>query len=307
MTPSSSHYSSPSTSFQGSSSTRFKKPTRPLTARELDDRRAKSLCFYCDEKYTPGHKCTAQVYTIELENPEEETKEADKGQILQELPEDSSVFCEEVPHISMNALTGFNTYHTMKIVSTFMQHPLHILIDSGSTHNFLDLATAKKIGCSMKSTVPLQISVANGSKLTSSAICPGFQWLINGHEFQTDVMIVPLGSCEMILGVQWLSTLGPILWNFDKLEMQFSYEGRTVVLTASPPAAVHWIEGKAMLRELSTTNVPHIFAIQCILVKGSLQISCRSPNQPWFSRYKSLRMCVQNLRLYPLIDTLITI
>ena len=264
-TPSPSHYSS--TSSQGSSS-RFKKPTRPLTARELDDRRAKSLCFYCDEKYTPGHKCTAQVYTIELGNHEEEAKEAEVGDTLPELAEDFPAFCEEEPHISMNALTGFNTYHTMKIVGTFMQHPLHILIDSGSTHNFLDLATAKKIGCPMKDTVPLQISVANGSKLISSATCPGFQWMINDHAFHTDVMIVPLGSCEMILGVQWLSTLGPILWNFDKLEMQFSYQGRTVVLTAAPQTAVQWLGGKAMIRELSTTNAPHIFAIQVHSVEG---------------------------------------
>ena len=118
MAPSSSHQSSASS--QGSSSNRFKKPSRPLTARELDDRRAKSLCFYCDEKYTLKHKCIAKIYTIELENHEEETKEEEEEERVSELLGDPSAFCEEVPHISMNALTGFNTYQTMKIVGTFM-------------------------------------------------------------------------------------------------------------------------------------------------------------------------------------------
>ena len=92
--------------------------------------------------------------------------------------------------------------------------------------------------------------------------------MINGHEFQTDAMVIPLESCEMILGIQWLSTLGPILWDFDKLEMQFSYKGRTVVINGSQQAAVHWIEGKAMLRELSTTTVPHIFPDQVHSLEG---------------------------------------
>ena len=67
----------------------------------------------------------------------------------------------------------------------------------------------------MRSTIPLQISIANGNKLISSPMCQELQWLINKHEFYTDVMVVPLGSCEMILGDQWLSTLGSSL----KLEM----------------------------------------------------------------------------------------
>ena len=116
--------------------------------------------------------------------------------------EEPSVFSEVTRHISMNAISGINTYQAMKVLGEVKKNSLHILIDSGSTHNFLDVVTARRLSCDMKSTVPLQISVANGSKLVSSTICKDFSWYINGVEFQTDVMVVPLGSCEMILGVQ---------------------------------------------------------------------------------------------------------
>jgi len=43
-----------------------------------------------------------------------------------DLLEDPSVIYEEIPHISMNALSRVNSYQTMKIVGTFLQHPLHI-------------------------------------------------------------------------------------------------------------------------------------------------------------------------------------
>ena len=35
----------------------------------------------------------------------------------------------------------------------------------------------------------------------------------------------PLGGCDVVLGAQWLRTLGPILWEFAELWMQFSING----------------------------------------------------------------------------------
>jgi len=48
---------------------------RVLTPKELDEKRANNLCFFCDEKYFPGHKCASQVYGLEVVDREEGTKE----------------------------------------------------------------------------------------------------------------------------------------------------------------------------------------------------------------------------------------
>ncbi|MCI21816.1 hypothetical protein A2U01_0042986, partial [Trifolium medium] len=37
-------------------------------------------------------------------------------------------------------------------------------------------------------------------------------------------------SLQALTGIQWLKSLGPILWDFDKLQMEFSTNGRKVVL-----------------------------------------------------------------------------
>ncbi|GJR76407.1 putative mitochondrial protein [Tanacetum coccineum] len=34
--------------------------------------------------------------------------------------------------------------------------------------------------------------------------CKGFKWTLQGVEFTSDVLILPLGGCEMVLGVQWM-------------------------------------------------------------------------------------------------------
>ncbi|GKE36950.1 hypothetical protein Tco_1460355 [Tanacetum coccineum] len=34
---------------------------KQLTRKELDEKRAKNQCFYCDQKYVPGHKCSGRL------------------------------------------------------------------------------------------------------------------------------------------------------------------------------------------------------------------------------------------------------
>lgn len=64
----------------------------------------------------------------------------------------NSSFIEEIfpdePHISIHALTGIHSYSTMQITSSVGTRSLHILKDSGSTHNFLDEKLAKN--CSVQ-------------------------------------------------------------------------------------------------------------------------------------------------------------
>jgi hypothetical protein len=46
------------------------------------------------------------------------------------------------------------------------------------------------------------------------------------------------GGCDIVLGVEWLRTLGPILMDFKDLTMQFQHEGQQYkfqgITTGSP-------------------------------------------------------------------------
>ncbi|GJX58683.1 hypothetical protein Tco_0290073 [Tanacetum coccineum] len=39
---------------------------KQLTQKEFEEKRIKGLCFYDDQKYVPGHKCSGQVYCLEV-------------------------------------------------------------------------------------------------------------------------------------------------------------------------------------------------------------------------------------------------
>jgi hypothetical protein len=129
-------------------------------------------------------------------------------------------------------------FQTMKVIGYVKKKPLQILIDSRSTHNFLDLTVRKQVGSRLIHTQPLQVSVADGSKISSSNICKELVWKIQDVNFQADVMVLPLGGSEMMLGVQQLSPWGSITRDFQQLRMQLFIKGKRHVLKGSTAAAV---------------------------------------------------------------------
>nr|GEW62401.1 hypothetical protein [Tanacetum cinerariifolium] len=48
----------------------------------------------------------------------------------------------------------------------------------------------------------------------------------------------------MVLGIQWLSTLGDIKCNFKELRMRFNYNGKYMTLSGATKPTVQWIDGR---------------------------------------------------------------
>nr|GEW16251.1 putative mitochondrial protein [Tanacetum cinerariifolium] len=134
------------------------------------------------------------------------------------------------PQITLNALFGLNSYQPIRVRGRVGKQVVHILIDYGSTHNFLDIHSAKKLGCRLAKTTPMQVSVANGQRMMSTSVCHDFKWSLQNEVFTSDVMLLPLGGCEMVLGIQWLATLRDMQCNFKKLIMKFNHKGKQLVL-----------------------------------------------------------------------------
>ncbi|GJY05474.1 retrovirus-related pol polyprotein from transposon TNT 1-94 [Tanacetum coccineum] len=170
--------------------------------------------------YVPGHKCSGQLYSLTVLPEEEmETEEfLDVDESLVDL--DSSDL--PTPQISLNALTGM----------------------------------AKRLGCNIRTTCPLAVTVAGGNHLVSDGECKDFKWHFENTIFTTDIMLLPLGGCDMVLGIQWLATLGDIKCNFKELRMEFKYNGKGVALRGTQKTNVEWMgDVFSMQMEGSTTVI----------------------------------------------------
>ncbi|GJW75785.1 retrotransposable element Tf2 [Tanacetum coccineum] len=200
-------------------------------------------------KYTPRHKCSGQLYSLVLlADEDEEYYEVEEGGEIMPVQ-------EELAQISLNALNGSNTFQTMRVAGKVGKHELHILVDCGSTYNFLEDSVAKRISYPLKDTCPLAMTVGGGKELISTKACKDFVWQLQGETFKADMMILPLGGCEMVLGIQWLAILGDIKCDFSQLKMEFVYNRRRMVLRGAPKATLQWMEGKHQEREVG--GVPH--------------------------------------------------
>jgi len=249
--------------------------TRSLTPANMNERRAKGLCYFCDEPFTPAHSLThkkLQIHVLELD----EVTDSDE-----ETPTAVETGTSNVgdPLISVNALTGITSFRTMRVTGLFKKKPLHILIDSGITHNFLDVHLAKKLGCEIANMDPLSVTVADGARVQVNSMVKEFSWLLHNASFKYDMLLLPLGCCDMVLGIEWLITLGDITWNFEKLTMEFVVHGRKLVLRGTPGTRLKTVRNQRLHKTL-TAGV-HVSMLQvCETGEGTLLQSLSTHADP---------------------------
>ena len=86
---------------------------------------------------------------------------------------------------------------------------------------------------------------------------------MQGQNFKADVLALPLGNYDLVLGIQWLVELGDILWNFKELQMKFVNGGQECVLQCYKrlPNSVLTISGDKMDKVLG--KVGQLAMLQC--------------------------------------------
>uniref|UniRef100_A0A803L3P0 Ty3 transposon capsid-like protein domain-containing protein n=1 Tax=Chenopodium quinoa TaxID=63459 RepID=A0A803L3P0_CHEQI len=176
-----------------------------LIAAERREKQLKGLCYFCDQPYERNHKCPlkqTQLFLVEIPG-EDDSDGEDTAEVDLSLEEELN---NMDPHISMHALSGSQNFQTMRVTGFVGKKPIHILVDSG-----------------------------NGNHLACQHVCKDFGWSLQHTEFKSDMLLIPLGSCDMVLGVQWLSTLGTVTKNFKKMIMEFDYLGVHYVLQGEKP------------------------------------------------------------------------
>jgi len=75
----------------------------------------------------------------------------------------------------------------------------------------------------------VNVIVANGDRVSSRGLAEDVAIRIGEEFFTVDCYTIPLECYDMVLGVNFLRTLGPILWDFDDLCMAFWHLGKRVL------------------------------------------------------------------------------
>ncbi|MCY6488462.1 retropepsin-like aspartic protease, partial [Actinobacillus pleuropneumoniae] len=202
-----------------------------MSLAEMAERRKQGLCYYCDEKYSPGHKCKehkffqidATDYSSTEEDPPLEEQEAIEEDNQKEIVSDE-------PVISLNALAGISSPQTLKIRGFLKHRRVVVLIDSGSTHNFIHQKVAEAVHCFVRAVSNFQVQIADGGTMKCEGHCENVKLQMGDYQLKTHMFAIHMGGCDIVLGDEWLHTLGPITMDFQELYMSFKQKNYTHTL-----------------------------------------------------------------------------
>uniref|UniRef100_A0A7N2KR02 Uncharacterized protein n=1 Tax=Quercus lobata TaxID=97700 RepID=A0A7N2KR02_QUELO len=205
-----------------------KVPVQKITSAQMEERRRKGLCYYCDEKWQPRHKCKGlKLFMID------EVQEVCQVEVGDE--ELTTKLQLNQADITLYALLGSPSPGTMRVLGQIRGHWVVILLDTGSSHNFLDAVLVRTLKLAMDTSRILEVKVANGDVIRTKGECKELLLKMQGNEFIVNLHVLSLGGCDVVLGTQWLCTLGLISWDFKQLKMGFMYQDRQIWLQGIKP------------------------------------------------------------------------
>jgi hypothetical protein len=166
----------------------------------MEERHRLGLCFNCNEKFRRGHNRVCQrIFLLDL------ALEDDEGDSRADEPATNE------PQISVHVITSIRTSEMMQVCIQLGGVSLLALLDSGSTHNFVTEEAASRTALQLRPGGKLQVTVANGDHVPCSGVYRGTSFSIYDEAFSGDFFALPLAGYDVVLGTQWLASLGPIL------------------------------------------------------------------------------------------------
>ena len=118
----------------------------------------------------------------------------------------------------------------MKVGGLLKQQPITVLIDTGSTNNFLNSKIATQMALHIEGCSKSNVKVTDGRTLKCNQRCPQVKLLLHDQEIIAYFFLLPLDDHEAILRIKWLMTLGDISWNFMQLFIKFYSKEKQVIL-----------------------------------------------------------------------------
>ena len=148
-------------------------PFKRLTDREMQEKREKRLCFRCDERFSPGHRCKQKtLQVLWVTNDEEEdginpplSDEAVDGIELTDGPT-TAVLC-------ISSMVGFCPPHLMKVREKIKAREVIVLIDSGASHNFISKHIVSELQLRCDPTQKFGVQMGNRDEVKTSEVFQG--------------------------------------------------------------------------------------------------------------------------------------
>lgn len=166
-----------------------------MSHEEKIERQEKGLCFKCNSRNIPNHQCQLQALQVYV-------VQEDGSEVRVEDKEEETKIEElqegPVFELFLNSGVGISSPRTMKILGKTMEQDVVVLNDPGVSHNFISIN------------------------------------LVQNLEIVSDFLPLDLRSADVILGRQWLETVGETTFKWKLQEMRFKTNGGEASVKGDP-------------------------------------------------------------------------
>ncbi|RWV86615.1 hypothetical protein GW17_00051475 [Ensete ventricosum] len=170
-----------------------------LTRDELRERSAKGLCWHYDEPWSREYRCKkGWLLMIKLL----EDKDSEPFEEALELEEKATEEEPQPADYEVHALAGYSNLQMMKVGGLLKQQSITILIDTGSTNNFLNSKVAACLAFQIEGCNKFNVKVADDRILNCDQRCPQVKLLLQGQEVVSNFFLLPIDDYEAMLGIE---------------------------------------------------------------------------------------------------------
>ena len=85
---------------------------------------------------------------------------------------------------------------------------VHVLFDSGASHSFLSASFARSLELELHILEsPVFVDTPVGGRVRLDRVCRGCEFTLEDHLFTFDFIVLEMSSFDLILGMDWLSSV----------------------------------------------------------------------------------------------------
>ncbi|KZV57865.1 hypothetical protein F511_03434 [Dorcoceras hygrometricum] len=124
------------------------------------------------------------------------------------------------------SISGMTQPQTLKMRGQIKDEEVVVMIDSGASHNFVSRQMVERLGMKIDETVRFGVCLGDGTKVRCQGICHGLEIQLGTYTVAISGHLFELGGVDVILGVDWLRTVGEVLLDWNRMRMRFTEGGR---------------------------------------------------------------------------------
>lgn len=92
-------------------------------------------------------------------------------------------------------------------------------------NNFVQTKLAAHLNLVVQLSTHLRVTIGNGDTRKCGRECTKVLLKMGEATFNVDLILLAIYRADIMLGVQWMSQISPILFDYNQLWMEFDYLG----------------------------------------------------------------------------------